>query len=78
MAVEHGTGDKLDGNLMSREEKQLKRVQVENGDQGDGKEEDRVARQEEGCTRATSLRAIGEGSAVPKGEGPCLTAGGRD
>ena len=40
MAVERGTGDEPDGNLMSRAEKRLERAQEETGGNEDGEEEE--------------------------------------
>ena len=55
MAVERGTGDEPDGNLMLRAEKRLERAQEETGDDEDGEEEEGAGGWEEGCTGAAPL-----------------------
>ena len=51
MAVEHGTGEELDGNSMSRAEKRLEREQEETGD---GEEEEGTGGWEGGCSGAAA------------------------
>ena len=55
MAVERGTGDEPDGNLMLRAEKRLERAQEETKGEGNGEEEEDAGRWEEGCSGVASL-----------------------
>ena len=55
MAVERGTGDELDGNLISRVQKRLERAQVETGGEGHSEEKEGASGREESCTGAAPL-----------------------